>query len=74
MKNLFTAFVAVFFMFTAFGCGDDVEPTSTEGVIDAQVDEDAGASDDNTEESDDSSNNNNSDAEHPAEAEEGEEG
>ena len=49
MKNLFTALVAVFFMFTAYGCGDDAEPETSTDVVEAEATEDAGTSDAATE-------------------------
>ncbi len=45
MKNLFAALVAVFFMFTAYGCGDNAEPETTTDVVEAEATEDAVSSD-----------------------------
>jgi len=50
MKNLFAALVAVFFMFTTIGCGDDTETETTPDVVEAVETDDAGASEDSAEE------------------------
>ena len=36
MKNWFTALAAVFFMFTAFGCGNTTEPETTPDVVEVE--------------------------------------
>jgi predicted small lipoprotein YifL len=49
MKNWFTALVAVFFMFAAFGCGDSTEPETTPDVVEVEESEDTEESDDTAE-------------------------
>jgi len=46
MKKLFTALMAVFFMFAINGCGDDAETETTTDVVEVEVSEDAGVSQD----------------------------
>ena len=44
MKNLYAAFMAVFFMLTTVGCGDDVETDPATTDVAVEVSEDADAS------------------------------